>query len=185
MGYDWMSDGSEEGGWQVLGMIKPLAWQFYQLIAKPLGVAPKNMSIAICILASACSFVKADCRHGDSNYSERSEIKQAYDELYMCASGKWIREKDILSVIIVEKANLWAECCGSADETADVNAACGQRPGCSILPTNTWGGTDPDPNRRKHLWVRYHCAIGSKDIPTSHYAKQAEESVPLNISCKP
>ena len=102
----------------------------------------------------------------------------------MCVFGNWIRDSDILAVIDVEKANLWTECCGSANETDYVKAVCNEREECSVPATKNWAGAEFDPNRRKHLWVSYHCAKGPKDLPTSHYAKQVEEDAPLIISCK-
>jgi hypothetical protein len=167
---------------RMLATIKILACEFYQLAARPrAGLA--TLSLAICVLGLACAAAKADCRYGDSSEPERAETRQADNELYMCVDGKWIRDMDILAVINVEKANLWSDR-ETTDETDYVKAACDERRECTVPATASWAGAESDPGRRKHLWVRYHCAIGSKDLPTSHYAKQVEENVPLNISCK-
>jgi hypothetical protein len=168
---------------RILATIKILASEFCRLASRPRAVLG-TLSLAICVAGLACSAVKADCRYGDSSEPERAEIKQADGELYMCVSGTWIRDKDILAVVNVERANLWTDCCGSTDETDYVRAACDERRECSLPATQSWAGAEFDPARRKHLWVRYHCAIGPKDLPTEHYAQQAEENVPLKLSCE-
>jgi hypothetical protein len=142
------------------------------------------LSPAICVLGLACSAARADCRYGDSSEPERKEVVRADGEYFMCVDGRWIRDKDILAVVSVERANLWADCCGSTDETDYVRAACNDRRECALAPTQSWAGLETDPARRKHLWVRYHCAIGAKDLPTMHFARQAEENAALKLSCE-
>ena len=139
--------------------------------------------LLVSIFALACPAAKADCRYGDSSEPERKEVVRADGEYFMCVDGTWIRDKDILAVVNVERANLWTDCCGSTDETDYVRAACDERRECALAPTRSWAGAETDPARRKHLWVRYHCAIGAKDLPTTHYARQAEENAALTLSC--
>jgi hypothetical protein len=146
--------------------------------------APKTVALVMAILAAASLPAKANCPYGDSSKPERAEIHQVNDGVYMCVDGEWIRNNDILAVIAIEKANVWTACCGSTDETAYVRAACDDQQKCSIPPAYAWAGPDPDPTRRKHLWVSYHCALGPKDLPTSHVATQVEETAPLNLSCR-
>lgn len=138
------------------------------------------------VLASALAggAARADCQYGDALQAERSEVRRPDGQLVMCVEGRWICDSDILAVITVEKARLWTDCCGSADETEYVKAACDQKAVCSAPPARSWAGAEADPARRQHLWVSYHCAIGSKDLPTSHVATQAEEDAPLRLSCK-
>ncbi|MGO9674199.1 MAG: hypothetical protein ACLPSF_08555 [Methylocella sp.] len=176
-----MSDADEERVRKLRATIASRAREFYRLAARPCA-GLGSFSLAICIFGAACSAAKADCRYGDSSKPERSETKLADDELYMCVDGKWIRDKDILAVINVERANLWSDR-ATTDETDYVKAACDERQQCSLPPTANWAGVELDPKRRKHLWVSYHCAIGPKDLPTTHSARQAEENVPLELSC--
>jgi hypothetical protein len=131
-----------------------------------------------------CSVVKADCSYGDTSYIDRSELKQADNKLYICVSGKWIGEKSISPLIDVENASLWTDCCGWTDITFYAKEVCDARRECSIPAAAGQAEKDQDPRRWRRLLVAYHCEIASKEIPTSHYAKQAEESAPLKISCK-
>jgi hypothetical protein len=144
-------------------------------------VAPA--ALAILILAAASAPLKADCPYGDSSKLERSEIRDVNGDVLMCVDRRWIRNNDILAIIAIEKANLWTDCCGATDETDYVRAACGGQPDCAIPPTQFWAGPAPDPAARRHLFVRYHCSLGPKDLPTSHVATQAEEEAPLRLSC--
>lgn len=142
-----------------------------------------GVALVIAAAMSACPEARADCRYGDSLQPERSEIRRPDGERYMCVSGEWIRDKDILAVITVERASLWTDCCGSTDETDYLKAACDQQPACALPATAGWAGAAPASAARRHLRVSYHCAIGGKVLPTSHFAKQAEESAPLTLSC--
>ena len=142
-----------------------------------------TLSLAICASVAAASASKADCRYGDSSEPEGAEVTFADNELYMCVSGKWISDKDILAVIKVEKANLWSDR-DTTDETDYVKAACDERRECAVPATASWAGAERDPGGRRRLWVSYHCAKGSKDLPTSHRAKQVEENLPLKLSCR-
>ncbi len=139
--------------------------------------------LLVSIFGFSCSAARADCRYGDLSEPERKEVVRADGEYFMCVDGRWIRDKDILAVVNVERANLWTDCCGSTDETDYVRAACDERRECALAPTQSWAGVETDPARRKHLWVRFHCAIGAKDLPTTHYARQAEENAALKLSC--
>jgi hypothetical protein len=141
-----------------------------------------TLSLAICASVAAASASKADCRYGDSSEPEGAEVTFADNELHMCVSGQWIRDKDILAFIIVEKANLWSDR-DATDETDYVKAACDGRRECALPATASWAGAERDPGGRRRLLVRYHCAKGSKDLPTSHRAKQVEENLALKLSC--
>ncbi len=167
---------------RVLAAIEFPACECRQRTGRP-RAALATLALAICALAFASSAAKADCRYGDSSEPERKEVVQADGQWFMCVDGKWIRDQDILAVVTVERANVWTDCCGTTDETDYVRAACDARRECSVPATQSWAGAEADPARRKHLWVSYHCAIGAKDLPTTHRAKQAEEGVPLNLSC--
>jgi hypothetical protein len=174
----------EERKRRIRATIESLAREFYRLAPRAHRAALASLSLAVCIFGLACSAAKADCRYGDSSEPERKEIIRADGEYFMCVDGRWIRDKDILAVVNVEKANVWTDCCGSTDETEYVRAVCNERRECSLPATQSWAGAEFDPARRKHLWVSYHCAIGPKDLPTEHYARQAEENVPLKLSCE-
>lgn len=143
----------------------------------------KTILLAMLVLGLWQSPASSNCPYGDTSYVDGSTIK-ASDQIYVCAFGQWFRDKDIASVINVEQANLWANCCGSADLTTYAKTVCNERQECSIPPANGWAGKNPDQNNQKHLWVRYHCERPTGDIAVSHYTKQAEENTPLNISCK-
>ncbi len=136
------------------------------------------------ILACACPSMAAGCSYRDLNYADRAELKQADRQIYVCVSGQWVREKSILPLISVEKASLWTDCCGWTDLTFYAKETCDGQPECAIPPANGWAAKDQDPYRWRHLKVAYHCEIGAKDVPTSHFAKQVEETVPLTISCR-
>jgi hypothetical protein len=138
--------------------------------------------LVMAILTAACLPAKANCAYGDSSKPEGAEILQVNDGAYMCLAGEWIRNNDILAVISIEKASLWTDCCGSTDQTDLIRTACEARQVCALPPAESWAG--PDPSTRKHLRVSYHCALGPKDLPTSHVAKQAEGGAPLTLSCR-
>jgi hypothetical protein len=160
------------------------ARRFDRLAARPPAAAPKTVPLVLLISALACLPASADCRYGDSSKPERAEIHPLNDGVYMCLDGAWIRNNDIIAVLRIEKASLWTEALGAADETEYVRSACGERQSCALPPTAAWTGRDLDPTRRKQLWVRYHCGLGPKDLPTSHVATQATEDAPLLLSCR-
>lgn len=153
------------------------ACEFY---GRPLRFA--SLSLVICLSVAAASASKADCRYGDSSEPEGAEVTFADNQLHMCVSGKWISDKDILAVIKIEKASLWSDR-DTTDETDYVKAACDERGECALPATQSWAGAERDPGGRRRLWVSYHCAKGSKDLPTSHRAKQVDENLPLKLSC--
>lgn len=145
-------------------------------------VALTLTALAALVLSAAFTMAKADCRYGTSSEPENTEVKRADTQLYLCIAGRWLRVSDIPAVIKIEQANLWSACCGSADETDGAKAACDGRRRCAV---STGGGVAAsEPQQRRHLRVRYHCEKGPKDLPTSHFAGQAEENAPLKLSCE-
>lgn len=136
------------------------------------------------LLMSGCVNLEWACRYGDTSYADNTLLTLSDGKLYICASGKWIEEKRIQALVYVDQASLWTDCCGWADLTAYANAACGGMQECWIPPSNYMAEHNLDPRTRRRLLVRYHCEKASREIPTSHYAKQVEEEETLKLSCK-